>query len=92
MESSLVCPKCNSHKVRRSRTDGLKEELLKKLGYRAYRCGAKECQWRWLIKTGSARKEFKEFLKGHRKSLLAFLLAIVLIGLVWRFLSIMITR
>lgn len=79
--AAQACPRCNSNNVRRSRTRGLKERWLKKLGYRAYRCNESECQWRGLLKTKSIRGELNELIGTHKKSLIISLVALGLIGL-----------
>ncbi len=45
----MICPKCGSGRLRRSHTRGIKEKFLKKLGYKAFRCREKECDWRGLV-------------------------------------------
>lgn len=66
----LACPMCNSERVRRSHTRGLKERWLKKLGYRAFRCHEKDCGWRGLIQTESPQEKIKEFISYHKPTLI----------------------
>lgn len=44
---TIICPKCRSSNVRRSRTHGVKESFSKLFGKKAYRC--RDCGWRGLI-------------------------------------------
>ncbi len=46
----MFCPLCGSARIRRSRTRGFKEKLLKFLGFRAFRCREELCDWRGLLK------------------------------------------
>ena len=45
--ATVICPNCHSSNVRRSRTRGIKERLLKLSGRKAFRC--KDCGWRGIL-------------------------------------------
>jgi hypothetical protein len=48
----MFCPLCGSARIRRSRTRGFEEKILKPLGFKAFRCRENLCDWRGLLKTG----------------------------------------
>jgi hypothetical protein len=77
----LSCPKCSSDQVRRSHTRGMRERLLKKLGWRVYRCREKACGWRGLIQTEPTRDIVKAFMVAHKPALIGFgvVMAIIVI-------------
>lgn len=66
----VLCPKCKSNHVRRSRTRGIKERLLKRLGWRAYRCREKNCRWRGLIQTELTRDIIKALMLDHKPAII----------------------
>ncbi len=55
------CPQCGGAELRRSRTRGFRERTWKVLGWRAYRCRNKECQWRGLLKARSFKEVLEEY-------------------------------
>jgi len=75
-----TCPKCNSTNLRRSHTRGLRERLLKPLGWRAFRCREKTCRWRGLLKMESPSLKLWEYLKSKKVMLLALATALCVIG------------
>jgi hypothetical protein len=77
------CPSCHGNRLRRSRTKGLWERLLKPWGWRAYRCREKSCGWRGLIKTKSIRQIVKEVVGPQKYNLLALGATIVVVVLLF---------
>jgi hypothetical protein len=78
----MFCPLCGSGRIRRSRTRGFEEKLLKFLGFKAFRCGEELCDWRGLLKNGFEKKT--GFLKKCKASLI-FMIMLLLIFLVFVF-------
>jgi hypothetical protein len=73
------CPKCKSNNIRRSRTKGLREKFLKKLGWRAFRCRERDCRWRGLIQTKSLREPVVAFVELHKPKIIALLVVVILL-------------
>jgi hypothetical protein len=68
--ATLTCPECGSHKLRRSRTRGLKEKFLKIFGLRAFRCQVETCHWRGLLNPDPLGEKLRGFIKDNFKFLL----------------------
>ena len=91
--SQLICPKCQSTKIRRSHSRTMKEDFVKKFGWKAYRCREQNCRWRGLIRT---KTNLEVFLKVTDKvgALIVYgipiVLLILLIFLIYRFLNFLI--
>jgi hypothetical protein len=79
MMDYLACPKCQSNHVRLSHTKGMRERLLKHLGWRAYRCREKSCRWRGLLKTEPTRGIIIEFMSLHKPTLVGLGIAVGII-------------
>jgi hypothetical protein len=81
------CPHCHGNNLRRSRTRGWRERLLKLLGWRAYRCREKACGWRGLIKTRPVRAVLRELLVSQKQNLWALGATLILIAAIWYFIK-----
>jgi hypothetical protein len=79
----VQCPQCHGNNLRRSRTRGWRERLLKPLGWRAYRCREKDCGWRGLIKTKPTREVLRELLVSHKQNFLALGVTLILVAVIW---------
>jgi hypothetical protein len=77
-----TCPKCKSTNIRPSRSRGLKEKFLKKLGWELLVCREKECHWRWLFKPKSTWGLFKDFVNFHKVGIMAtvFIIGLLFLG------------
>lgn len=76
--AKLICPKCGSNKLRRSRTRGPEEKFKKILGLRAFRCQTEGCDWRGLIKVKSIKRVFSDFAKDHGRFIIISIIFLIL--------------
>ena len=83
----LHCPHCGSRRLRRSRTLGFKESLMKKLGWRAYRCRAENCQWRGLLRKESLGEILAEKIKGKEHVVAGLVISAIILATVLFFLQ-----
>ncbi len=74
---TIVCPNCRSSNVRRSRTRGVKEKLLKIVGEKAFRC--RDCGWRGMVMSRGGQSSSHE--KG-RSYVFAIVLCIIVVVLI----------
>ncbi len=74
---TIICPNCRSSNIRRSRTRGIKEHLLKLIGRKAFRC--KECGWRGLLIAPGAQDKRVEKRKSY---VFAIVFGIIVIALI----------
>jgi hypothetical protein len=72
----MYCPKCGSTRLRRSHTRGFIEKIFKSLGYKAFRCREKDCDWRGLVRTNQAEGSMRRFLD---KCKAPFILVVVML-------------
>jgi hypothetical protein len=76
---SLVCPTCNSTRLRRSHSRGLYEYFLKLFNQRAYRC--KDCGWRGRIKAKKRRERKTTFTIGQAIGIIIAPLVVIYIAI-----------
>ncbi len=75
-----VCPLCQSKRLRRSRSQGIKEHLLKILNRRAFRC--RNCGWRGFLIIRSSKGVYN-LLEGYTiKQILLIILVTILTTLI----------
>lgn len=56
--TAISCPRCNSPRVKRSHSRGLKEQLIKITGKRVYRCI--HCGWRGIMRRDATESKYKK--------------------------------
>lgn len=75
--ATIICPNCRSSNIRRSRSRGIKERLLKLIGEKAFRC--KDCGWRGMI---FSRGEHSTRVTVKQSYAFAIILGIILLALI----------
>ncbi len=75
--ATIICPNCRSSNIRRSRSRGVKEKLVKLVGDKAFRC--KDCGWRGLIFSRGGRSSR---VTAKQSYVFAIILGIILLALI----------